>query len=156
MVPNRTIYIREADAELWQEAERLAGGNISRLIADALRLYVDDKDRKEQGMKSIKLDLGGIGSPRWVQFEGRWLVKPDEEDARPADPSGEAGFFYGVALTRRGNIAVYIDHVDHHGDARLETFPSLDAAAVEGVVPEEIYEMAEAAIGPDHVEELDI
>lgn len=154
-MPNKTIYVREADVGLWEEAEKLAGGNVSGLIADALARYVEEEKRKGQGMGKIELDLGTRNFPRRVQFEGRWLVEPDQDATRPDDPAGNAGFYYGVAVTRRGNIAVYIDNTEPSNTARLNTYPSLDAAAAEGL-PEEIYEMAEAKIGPDHVEELDI
>jgi hypothetical protein len=70
--------------------------------------------------------------------------------------SGEAGFYYGVAVTRRGKIAVYIDSTKPSVDARLETYPSLDAAAAEGTLPEDIYERADAEMDPGYVQELDI
>jgi hypothetical protein len=155
ILPNKTIYVREADTELWEEAEQLAGGNVSGLIADALRRYVDEEKRREQGMGKIDLDLSRGKIARKVWFEGRWLVEPDEDKTRPADPAGEAGFYYGVALTKRGNIAVYINSIKPGGDPRLDTYPSLDAAAVEGL-PEDIYEKAEAVMDRDFVEELDI
>jgi hypothetical protein len=162
-LPRKNLYIPEADAWVWNEAEKLAGRtgrsvfgrSISAVVTDLLRSYVEEERRKEQGMQSIKLDLGRRGSPRWVRFEGRWLVEPDEDKTRPKDPSGEAGFYYGVALTRLGNIAVYIDNVNHSDDARLETHTSLDAAAVEGL-PEDIYEWADDVMDDDYVEELDI
>ena len=155
-MPSKTIYIKEADKELWEEAEIRAGGSLSGLLVDALRRYIEEEERKEHGMGTIELDLIRGESVRRVRFEGRWLVRPDQDETRSADPSGEAGFYYGVALTRRGNVAVYIDSVKPSVDAQLETYASLDAAAAEGTLPEDIYEMADAEMGSDYVQDLDI
>ena len=35
-MPNRTIYVKEADAELWEKAEKLAGGSVSSLLSGCL------------------------------------------------------------------------------------------------------------------------
>jgi hypothetical protein len=42
MSPNKTIYIREADQELWNKVEKLAGTreSLSGVVAEALRRYV--------------------------------------------------------------------------------------------------------------------
>ena len=45
MAPNKTIYVREADAEVWEKAEKLAGGSVSALITEALRRYVEGVHR---------------------------------------------------------------------------------------------------------------
>lgn len=157
-MPKKTIYVRESDMPLWEEAEKL-GGNVSGLIADALRRYVEEeKRRKETGMKMIEVDVSGHPASQRVRFEGRWLVEPDQDRTRPDDPAGEDGFYYGVALTKRGKIAVYIDNANWPSkDARLDTYPSLDGAVVEGGLPEEIYERAEAAMMDlDYIAEWDI
>jgi hypothetical protein len=162
----KNVYIAEADAELWEEAERLAerreagARSVSSLLTELLGRYVEEEKRKErimqEDMETIEVLIGtSIYTGRRVQFVGRWLVEPDQDGTRPDDPAGQDGFYYGVALTRRGNIAVYIDSTKPSESAQLETYPSLDAAAVEGL-PEDIYERAEAAMGPDHVQHLDI
>ena len=47
---------------MWEEAEKLAGGSVSGLIADALRHYVEEKKRRDQDMESIEGALGGRNS----------------------------------------------------------------------------------------------
>jgi hypothetical protein len=60
-VPNKTIYVREADTEVWEKAERLAGGSVSALIAEALRRYVEEVEQKEQ-LDMERPRSSGVGS----------------------------------------------------------------------------------------------
>ena len=78
-MPNKTIYVREADTEVWEKAERLAGGSVSALIAEALRRYVEEVEQKEQlDMESIEVELWGPEDrPYEAAFVGRWLLWPD-------------------------------------------------------------------------------
>lgn len=156
MVPNKTIYVREADTELWEEAEKLAGGSLSGLIANALRRYVEEEKLKEEtGMETIQVDIGGYhNSKRAVEFVGRWLVSPGD-DVRSAEPQADAGAYYGVALTRRGNIAVYCAHVNEGFDATLEHYPSFEAAEKAGW-PKDIMAEARSEADPNYVQKLDI
>jgi hypothetical protein len=85
----------------------------------------------------------------WVllSFTGRWLVEPDPDETRAGD---DAGAFWGVALTQRGRIAVYVAHVNHGWPASLNDYPSLDTAANDDV-PEVIIARAAAELGETRV-----
>jgi hypothetical protein len=51
-MPNKTIYIRDSDADFWKEAEALAtrrGGSLSGVLADLVRRYVRD-ERTDTGL----------------------------------------------------------------------------------------------------------
>jgi len=143
---------------LWAEAEALAklsgpgaiGRSVSALVADALRQYIDERKGLDQRMEAIELDIGGPDSPRRVRFVGRWLVEPGRGEKVTAE-----GFRGGVALTKRGNIVVYSRSTTTATEARLDTYPSLDAAAAEGM-PENVYQAAKAKMDLDVVEELEI
>lgn len=158
MVPNKTIYIREGDTELWEKAEKLAGGSVSSLIADALRRYVEEENRKEQmDMETIEINLGGgkySEGPHGAQFVGRWLVSPVDE-IRTLEEGSDLGVYYGVALTQRGKIAVYTGHVNELYPYRLYTYDSLEEAEENGV-PTDVLAAAAAAMGADYVQKLDI
>ncbi len=161
-MPNKNIYVRESDVGLWEEAERLAGGSLSRLIADRLRDYVEGQKRVEQmkaemqtEMEPIELALGGYTIPtRGVRFTGRWLVTPGDE-MRSFEPGSDLEAYYCVAFTRRGKIAVYVAHVNGRFDATLDTYSSFEEAEEHGV-PKDILAAARAEVDPDYVEELDI
>jgi hypothetical protein len=164
MMPNKTIYVREADVELWEEAERLAarsgtgvfGRSLSWLVADALRRYIEAEKRKEEGMETIEVPLGGYNDPtRRVAFEGRWLVEPDPYGTRTTEPHYDAGAYWGVALTKRGNVAVWCGHVNDGFDATLDHYRSFEQAEEDGV-PGDILAMAAAEIHDGYVQKLDI
>jgi hypothetical protein len=157
MVPNKTIYIREADAEVWERAEKLAGGSVSALITEALRRYVEEQEQKEKrGMETIEVEFWGPGDvPYDASFVGRWLLWPDETETRTGEPGYDLGAFYGVALTRRGNIAVYIRHVNDGFAPILKTYGSFEEAEEEGI-PGDILAMAASEISDSYVQKLDI
>ncbi len=156
-MPNKTIYIREADLEVWEQAEALAGGSVSALITEALRRYVEEERRKEStGIETITVDLWGPeGIPYPVEFVGRWLVHPDERETRTGEPGYDAGAYFGVALTQKGNIAVYTRHVNDGFAPTLEVFHSFEEAEKEGV-PGDILGTAGALIGDGYAQRLDI
>ena len=85
-------------------------------------------------------------------------MKPDEDRTRTLTAGKDPGAFYGVALTRKGNIAVYTQHVDGDFDPMFETYPSLEAAE-QGGEPGDILTLASFAMGTDYagyVRKLDI
>jgi hypothetical protein len=157
VVPNKTIYVKESDTELWERAERLAGGSFSALITEALRRYVEEEEQKEQaGMESIEVDVWGPEErPYQKAFVGRWLVPPNETETRTEEPGYDAGAYYGVALTRRGNIAVYSRHVNDGFPPILTAYGSFDEAEEDGV-PGDILAMAASEISGGYVQKLDI
>jgi hypothetical protein len=157
VVPNKTIYIREADTELWEKAEVLAGGSVSALLTEALRRYVEEEEQRERtGMESIEVELWGPEErPYKATFVGRWLLFPDEMETRTGEPGYDAGAYYGVALTRRGDIAVYTRHVNDGFAPSLNTYGSFEKAE-EAEVPGDILAMAASEISDGYVQKLDI
>jgi hypothetical protein len=146
--------VRDDDQELWQEAERLSGGNLSALLTSALRSYVASRKALEGTMERIVIEIpkpdGGV---RDVAFTGRWLVSPGD-DIRSGEPFADAGVHWGVALTKRGQIAVHAEHVNS-GPLAFDTYADIDAA-MDGGLPQDIATLARAELDPDFVEELDI
>jgi len=157
MVPNKTIYVRKADAEVWQRAEELAGDSVSALITEALRRYVEQEDQKERtDMERIEIELWGPEErPYQAAFVGQWLLWPDEDETRTGEPGYDLGAYYGVALTQRGNIAVYIQHVNDGFAPRLKTYHSFEEAEKD-VMPGDILAMAASEISDGYVQKLDI
>jgi hypothetical protein len=162
VVPNKTIYIREADTEVWEKAEKLAGGSVSALITEALRRYVEEEEMKgEKDMETIEVELSAHTGLGWdeavydAQFVGRWLLDPDPDETRTGEPGYDAGAYYGVALTQRGNIAVYVRHVNDRFAPVLKVYDSFEAAE-QGGVPGDILAVAAAATESGYVRKLDI
>jgi len=85
-------------------------------------------------------------------FWGRWLIEPDPEKTGSALPQTPAGAYYGVALTRRGRIAVYMTMASAHFPSKLDDYDTLDDAQLPG----DIKDQAAAALGIREVIHRDI
>jgi EXLDI family protein len=68
-VPNKTIYVSDADLALYQRAQELAGDNLSAAIAAALRRYVDIEEGRREGFDDIIVRVGPKPG-RKVRFTG--------------------------------------------------------------------------------------
>ncbi len=164
-MPNRTIYVSDADLPLFERAQQL-GGNLSATIAQALRRYMEAQERKSAGFEEVRVKVGKIA---YVQkrFMGRLLAK-----GRVAGPHQERSEIYEVYATMKGNLALYTRNVpnwyytggkkdydeydwsDQRGEYTLEVFPSLEE--LQGRIPEELYQAAAQALSGDSSELLDI
>jgi EXLDI family protein len=170
MMPNKTIYVSDADVPLFDRAQEIAGGNLSAAIANALRRYVESEETQEAGEIIIK--VGAHGAYRQQRFQGRMVGKffaPTADQLRAN--------LYRVYLTNKGNFAVYVketpnwmgrrgwsERIDAHhyaGDwwhptSRLEVYPSLDELQTH--VPPELFVSVSATVQGkgDGIEDLDI
>src|SRR4051812_3273507 len=140
----------------------IAGGSVSGLITEALRRYVEEEEQKEQThMETIEVELAGSPGLGWeetsytAQFVGQWLVDPDPEETRTGEPGYDAGAYYGVALTQRGIIVVYMRHVNDGFAPTLNTYESFEEAE-QADAPGDILAMAASHIGGGYVRKLDI
>jgi hypothetical protein len=146
-VPNKTIFVRDEDLQLWHSAEQHAiaeRSSVSAVVAAALRSYLADLD----GYDTITLDkILHDGEIRQVSFKGRWL-------ATQVTPDGDDG---GIAETARGRIAIYYQNNDDQL-GRIRDFDDLPAAHGElgHVFPEEVWNDALAALVLKTPVELDI
>jgi hypothetical protein len=170
----RNVYVRGEDAEIWRRAEELAGDSLSQLIADQLRRYVVQREVHTSGFERIVVEaiVKGEAPPgpwdkevRKVGFDGRWLVGEPVKRRQPKPGVYERAIsdgdmhLYGVALTRRGKIAVLeidIAEGSEYGDPPyLKLYDSLHAADQDGI-PHFILDQAAAALNTELVDELDI
>jgi hypothetical protein len=166
MSPNKTLYTRDEDGPVWERAEQAAaatGQSVSQLVTAALRYYIPTIHTPTDAMEDIRVRVGerveplhGISSSpadyRKVEaFTGRWLVPPGDE-AQSRSTRQSTGYSYAVALTRRGQIAVYQYHPQALRPATLEAFASLGDAGL----PSDIEEKASAALGAENITWRDI
>jgi len=74
-MPNRTIYIADADLPIFEKAQKLTGDNLSAAIAQALRCFVEKEEAKSSGFEEITVKVGK-GRPYFTKrFQGRLLAK---------------------------------------------------------------------------------
>lgn len=78
--------------------------------------------RDTSGMEEITVEVGD--PPVKVGFVGRWLLEPDREKTQ----TGDGGLYWGVALTKRGRIAVYTAHAANVLAPFMRDYDSLDHA----------------------------
>jgi len=101
----------------------------------------------------VGVDDGALYSYRRVieSFWGRWVIKPDPATTGTAE-HGPKGAYYGVALTRRGRIAVYRGMTNPAWRPSLQDYDSL----AEARMPEDIRRRAAGAMGIREVTYRDI
>jgi EXLDI family protein len=184
-MPNRTIYVADADLPIFEKAQQLAGDNLSATIVQALRRFVEAEEARASGFQEITVAVGK-GRP-YVQkrFRGRLLTR-----RRLALSSKARMLVLEIYQTAGGRFAVYSrnlpnwdwgysrhKHQKHGGggdgdwdwdwsvsgwgeafepeERRLDVFENLDA--LKEAVPEEMYESVVRYLRQgDEIEELDI
>lgn len=73
-MPNKTIYIADADLPIADRAAELAGG-LSPAITEALRLYVETAESRQAGFEEIRVNVRIEGKPTAKIFKGRHLAR---------------------------------------------------------------------------------
>jgi hypothetical protein len=145
-----TIYLPDELAE----RVRASGVSMSPVCQRALQEEVEKMQATEE-MKAreehIVVEVGGIGDTLIQKaFYGTWLVHPDP------DESNDWGYYWGVALTRNGQIAVYVQQVNERQPPELHVYPSLDDAEAAAAMPPNVLAVAAQELGQTRPIELDI
>lgn len=163
----KNIYIKDSDLPLFEWAEEEAGDSLSSILAEALRLFKQRKEMEaklvEQGYETIKVDVDRPGSNyvQTKQFEGKWIL--------PGFVSDEDNQSYAVAHTKRGQIVITREDMDHldQGVWDFQVFPNLHAIKLHNRMaeqderekdryPEDLVNAIAVELGEEHVEVLDI
>ena len=74
-MPNRTIYVADADLPIFEKAQKLVGDNLSAAIAQALHYFVEKEEAKRSGFEEITVKVGKGRPYLTKQFRGRILAK---------------------------------------------------------------------------------
>lgn len=53
MTPTRNIYVKEGDRDIWDRAQKIAGGNLSSLITRLLADYTEEARQDEEKLKEV-------------------------------------------------------------------------------------------------------
>jgi hypothetical protein len=155
--PVLTFPIQERGRVGWKlwtadgHGEFMAGDALNPPV-EAARSWLRARESEGPPLTDIVVE---VGDPwQTVGFRGRWLVRPDEDGTRSVEDPADRDAYWGVALTARGRIAVFVAHRDHRWPARLEDYDSLLAAGAN--LPNDIRAMAARALGEDQVVWRDI
>lgn len=106
-MPNKTIYVSEADLPVFERAQELTGGNLSAAISRALRRLVEVEEAGQEGFEEITVRVGP-GGTRIQRFLGVLLA-----DWSRSTGSG-AVERYRVYRTRNGRFAVHLSRGKEH------------------------------------------
>ena len=148
-----TVYLPDDLYDAAKEAELNISGATQECIRKKLAM-LEAAAKHDADMERIEVEVGEGSTAYAAAFVGKWLVAPDVDESRPASSPWDPGAYYGIALTRRHRIAVYVAHVSERWPAALDDYDSLDDA--EDDVPPELLAMAARELGDDRPVLLDI
>jgi EXLDI family protein len=100
-MPNKTIYISDADAEVFEKAQQIAGKNLSATIVSALRRFIDMQEQELADFSEITVKVGKQVMTK-KQFIGKLLVQ-----GRFKSTDEERVDVYQVYQTRKGAFVLY-------------------------------------------------
>jgi len=166
-MPNKTIYVSDADLPIFEKAQQLAGGNLSATIAQALRRFVESREVRSEGFHEITVKVGSVAYTR-KRFLGRLIAKGR------VNTSGGRREALEVYQTAKGKLVLYIKDVPNWyygssrrdydeaewsvwsggGAYRLEVFERLEE--LKEHIPEELYQAVEQGLSDSQGEFLDI
>jgi hypothetical protein len=130
-------------------------GTVAQAVEAARKHMAYVRQNKDFKRIEVECENTRTGMISIEAFTGRWLVEPDSDETRTNEDGYDAGVYWGVALTRRGRIAVYAAHCNS-GGGQLEDYDDLDEAEGAGH-PKDIITIARAELtGSTPVFERDI
>ncbi|HEY7850132.1 MAG TPA: EXLDI protein [Ktedonobacterales bacterium] len=101
-MPNKTIYVADADLPVFDRAQELAGENLSATIAQALRRFIEAEEARAQGLGEITLKVGRKMTYTHKQFLGRELARHRDRDAQQSRLVTQTVF-----QTAKGRLVLY-------------------------------------------------
>jgi EXLDI family protein len=110
-MPNRTIYVADADLPIFEKAQKLAGDNLSAAIAQALHYFVEKEEAKRSGFEEITVKVGKGRPYLTKQFRGRLLAK-----RRIRVQNAARLLTLVVYQTAKGRFAVYTKNTANWSD----------------------------------------
>ncbi len=173
MVPNKTIYVSDADLALFQRAQEIVGGNLSAAIVRALRRMVEAEDALQDGFDEITVSVGA-GKGRRQRFFGvllaEWARSTKDRVEQfhvyrsrtgkyvlHTERSAEAHWSAGADGTATG-LRKYFSSNQQWGTtppiATLDILDTLDDLRAR--VPDELFDLVSIADEQPSVEDLDI
>jgi EXLDI family protein len=170
-LPNKTIYVAEADLPLLDRAQQIAG-SLSAAIVTALRQYVAAAGARQRGFQEITVVVGSGGAYRRKRFLGALLARGQRSSS---DNRVEVLWVYqsardhlvlhgrrspawwnaGVASSAEPAAASGGDRDwSEPAEYRLEIYEHVEA--LRGQVPDELYAVVVDALRSEPIEVLDI
>jgi len=156
---NKTIYIADEDMAIFQKAQEVAGESISKVIVQALRQYVIQKDLEGTELKECEA-IRGTHDPEGlkvekVRFIGKWLSK-----VTAGTEYGEVTNTFNLYYTRKRRFLLQLkseflptisDEINYDYEI-IEDFSKLYSRGL----PPKLIKDAEEQLGKSEIRFLDI
>lgn len=117
---NKTIYLRDEDAPLWEAARELSGDKLSPVIVEYLRKFVAEKEAEAKGNERIVIeftDSKDFDKPKAKGFYGRWIFPLTSPFKIKNSINQELS--YAIAESAKGKVVVYLER--RHSDGRIQS-----------------------------------
>jgi hypothetical protein len=156
---NKTIYIADEDTPIFQRAQEVAGESISKVIVQALRQYLVQKDLEGTELKECEAMAGvhdGFGlRVEKVRFIGRLL-----STVKSGTEYGEESYTFTLYYTRKGKFLLqvrteYLPDISHEVDYSYEIIDDFTKLCARGL-PSKLIKEAEEKLGRSEARFLDI
>lgn len=148
-MPKVTLYVKDADAPLWERARQLAGDSLSSIVSRALAAYVEEQERRaaaqsalERGAATVTLEVEPDEGPsRKVRFTGVLAYEGEESIHQDAyvTTSGKVVIAHFIDDGQIGSLTVFDSY---------KQFLSTNPSTVVGAAVAE-------TIGEEWIEEID-
>jgi hypothetical protein len=152
----KTLYVRDEDAGVWEEAAKAAvdeGVSVSEFATTAIRERLDRRPPAFELLTAESMEplTPTMQIKRRYEFEGRWVLK----DVRSTHPGANRRDVWSIAITQGG---AFVAHVLRGGDAPLlGTDPEFGELVRKFLIPADIAEaVAESLKTTDWVVRRDI
>jgi len=161
-MPNKTIYVRESDVDLFEKAEALARENLSATIAEALRRFVEVEEAKADGFEEQEIEVGwfpahGDNDTKKVKFIGKQIAYAKVLSGQTSS-ADDRGTDFTLYLTKKGKLLLHREYwscwQDEDGEASYNIYDSL--AEMSDSVPGSLIQEAGEVLGQDTAEYLDV
>lgn len=106
-MPNKTIYVTDADLPTFERAQELAGDNLSATIAQALRRFIKEQEAKDEGFEEITIKEGEKGTYTRKKFNGKELAR-----THIVDRESRRATILTVYHTAKKQFALYTKEID--------------------------------------------
>lgn len=157
-MPKKTIYIRLGDIELWEKAEKLAGESLSALLIEALRQYVEKRERelkareeRQTEMENVTLEITPVDGATGFVLSNR-AYKVQFTGTLLGSTSGIPR--YDVYLTKGGKLIVYYTATDIAGYEEFDTLEDLANEYADKLGDDIMTEIADA-LGEEYVVKIE-
>jgi EXLDI family protein len=158
----KQIYIKDADLQIFERAEALAGTNLSATIVEALRRFIEVEEAKADGMEEQEIEVGVSSSrssndTKKVKFIGKKIASARVLCGQTSSQD-DRGTDYTLYLTKKGKFLLHREYwtrwQDEDGEASYNIYDSL--TELSDSVPGSLVQKAGEALGLDTAEYLDV